>query len=106
MNRCMYSSILSYSHCLACKQKYQQVNEEFLKSDHPAIMRTRPRNTGSSPSRSTARDSVSSSSVLYTAVEQNGVDNDYIIPLPDLKPEGDTNNPPEASSSRTRLEYF
>ncbi|XP_026552386.1 platelet-derived growth factor receptor beta isoform X2 [Pseudonaja textilis] len=82
------------------KKKYQQVNEEFLKSDHPAIMRTRPRNTGFSPSRSTASDSVSSSSVLYTAVEQNGVDNDYIIPLPDPKPEGDTNNPPEASSSR------
>ncbi|ETE63465.1 Platelet-derived growth factor receptor beta, partial [Ophiophagus hannah] len=82
------------------KQKYQQVNEEFLKSDHPAIMRTRPRNTGFSPSRSTASDSVSSSSILYTAVEQNGVDNDYIIPLPDPKPEGDTNNPPEASSSR------
>ncbi|KAG8128535.1 hypothetical protein E2320_015385, partial [Naja naja] len=82
------------------KKKYQQVNEEFLKSDHPAIMRTRPRNTGFSSSRSTGSDSVSSSSVLYTAVEQNGVDNDYIIPLPDPKPEGDTNNPPEASSSR------
>ncbi|KAL7985813.1 hypothetical protein Chor_010979 [Crotalus horridus] len=81
-------------------QKYQQVNEEFLKSDHPAIVRIRPRNTGFSASRSTASDSVSSSSVLYAAVEQNGVDNDYIIPLPDLKPEADSNNPPEASSSR------
>ncbi|KAM6475831.1 platelet-derived growth factor receptor beta isoform 1-T2 [Liasis olivaceus] len=82
------------------KKKYQQVNEEFLKSDHPAIVRTRPRNTGFNPSRSTASDSVSSSSVLYTAVEQNGVDNDYIIPLPDPKPEGDSNEPQEASSSR------
>ncbi|XP_007431229.1 platelet-derived growth factor receptor beta [Python bivittatus] len=82
------------------KKKYQQVNEEFLKSDHPAIVRTRPRNTGFNPSRSTASDSVSSSSVLYTAVEQNGLDNDYIIPLPDPKPEGDSNDPQEASSSR------
>lgn len=82
------------------------MNEEFLKSDHPAIVRIRPRNTGFTASRSTASDSVSSSSVLYAAVEQNGVDNDYIIPLPDLKPEGDSNNLPEASSSRARLEYF
>ncbi|XP_070595173.1 platelet-derived growth factor receptor beta [Erythrolamprus reginae] len=82
------------------KKKYQQVNEDFLKSDHPAIVRTRPRSTGLSPSRSTLSDIVSSSSVLYTAVEQNGVDNDYIIPLPDPKPEGDHNNPPETSSSR------
>lgn len=82
------------------KKKYQQVNEEFLKSDHPAIVRTRPRNTGFNPSRSTASDSLSSSAVLYTAVEQNGMDNDYIIPLPDPKPEGDSNDPQEASSSR------
>ncbi|XP_062976928.1 platelet-derived growth factor receptor beta [Elgaria multicarinata webbii] len=82
------------------KKKYQQVNEEFLKSDHPAVVRTRPRNAGLYNSRSTADDNASSSSVLYTAVEQNGLDNDYIIPLPDLKPEGANDNLQDASSSR------
>nr|XP_028574104.1 platelet-derived growth factor receptor beta [Podarcis muralis]XP_028574105.1 platelet-derived growth factor receptor beta [Podarcis muralis]XP_028574107.1 platelet-derived growth factor receptor beta [Podarcis muralis] len=83
------------------KKKYQQVNEEFLKSDHPAIVRTRPWNSGLNNSRSTAiNSSTTSGTVLYTAVEQNELDNDYIIPLPDLKPEGANENPQEASSSR------
>ncbi|KAJ7316402.1 hypothetical protein JRQ81_002564 [Phrynocephalus forsythii] len=81
------------------KKRYQQVNEEFLKSDHPAVVRTRPRNFGLNNSRPAANSS--SSSVLYTTVEQNGLDNDYIIPLPDPKPEGPSDNPQEASSSRT-----
>ncbi|XP_053159760.1 platelet-derived growth factor receptor beta isoform X2 [Hemicordylus capensis] len=82
------------------KKKYQQVNEEFLTSDHPAVVRTRPRNLGLNNSRSTTNYSAGSGSVLYTAVEQNGLDNDYIIPLPDPKPEGANDIPQEASSSR------
>nr|XP_008103040.1 PREDICTED: platelet-derived growth factor receptor beta [Anolis carolinensis] len=82
------------------RKRYQQVNEEFLKSDHPAVVRTRPRNVGLNNSRSTPNSNASSSSVLYTTVEQNGLDNDYIIPLPDPKPEGVNDNPQEASSSR------
>nr|XP_060621419.1 platelet-derived growth factor receptor beta isoform X1 [Anolis sagrei ordinatus]XP_060621420.1 platelet-derived growth factor receptor beta isoform X1 [Anolis sagrei ordinatus] len=82
------------------RKRYQQVNEEFLKSDHPAVVRTRPRNVGLNNSRSTANSNASSSSVLYTTVEQNGLDNDYIIPLPDPKPEGVNDNPQEGSSSR------
>ncbi|XP_042309160.1 platelet-derived growth factor receptor beta [Sceloporus undulatus] len=82
------------------KKRYQQVSEEFLKSDHPAVLRTRPRNMGLNNSSSTANSNASSSYVLYTAVEQNELDNDYIIPLPDPKPEGASDNPQEASSSR------
>uniref|UniRef100_A0A8D0DUR3 receptor protein-tyrosine kinase n=1 Tax=Salvator merianae TaxID=96440 RepID=A0A8D0DUR3_SALMN len=82
------------------KKRYQQVNEEFLKSDHPAVVRTRPRHIGLNNSRPSPEYSASSSSVLYTAVEQNGLDNDYIIPLPDPKPEGTSENPQDASSSR------
>uniref|UniRef100_A0A8D0GE82 Platelet-derived growth factor receptor beta n=1 Tax=Sphenodon punctatus TaxID=8508 RepID=A0A8D0GE82_SPHPU len=78
------------------KKKYQQVNEEFLRSDHPAVVRTRPRipmisNAGHIPNSSTGM-----SSVLYTAVQQN----DYVIPLPDPSPEGDDDTPQEASVSR------
>ncbi|XP_044310257.1 platelet-derived growth factor receptor beta isoform X1 [Varanus komodoensis] len=80
------------------KKRYQQVNEEFLKSDHPAVVRTRPRNAALN--NSTAEDTARSSPVLYTAVEQNGLDNDYIIPLPDPKPEGISDNLQEAPSSR------
>nr|XP_056708261.1 platelet-derived growth factor receptor beta [Euleptes europaea] len=82
------------------KKKYQQVNEEFLKSDHPAVVRTRPRNAGLNNSTSSANYIANSGSVLYTTVEQNGVDNDYIIPLPDPKPEGVNDTPQEPSSSR------
>ncbi|KAJ6667877.1 hypothetical protein lerEdw1_016198 [Lerista edwardsae] len=82
------------------KKKYQQVSEEFLKSDHPAVVRTRPRNVGLNNSRSPPNSNASSSSVLYTAVEQNDLDNDYIIPLPDPKPEGANDTPQGASSSR------
>ncbi|EMP24693.1 Beta-type platelet-derived growth factor receptor [Chelonia mydas] len=39
-------------------------------------------------------------SVLYTAVQQDGGDNDYIIPLPDPKPDGIDDAPQEASVSR------
>ncbi|XP_020662458.3 platelet-derived growth factor receptor beta [Pogona vitticeps] len=83
------------------KKRYQQVNEEFLKSDHPAVVRTRPRNFGLNNFQPAANSNASSSSVLYTTVEQNGLDNDYIIPLPDPKPEGASDSPQEASSSRT-----
>ncbi|NWX83589.1 PGFRB factor, partial [Nothoprocta pentlandii] len=80
------------------RQRYQQVDEEFMKSDHPAVVRTRP----TIPGLNNARPAPSSptSSILYTAVHQNGGENDYIIPLPDPKPEGICDLPPEASVSR------
>ncbi|XP_075756655.1 platelet-derived growth factor receptor beta isoform X1 [Pelodiscus sinensis] len=78
------------------KKRYQQVEEEFLKSDHPAVLRTRPR----IPGVSSAEFPPSPGSVLYSAVQQDGGDNDYIIPLPDPKPDGIDDGPQEASISR------
>uniref|UniRef100_A0A8C3S8T8 receptor protein-tyrosine kinase n=1 Tax=Chelydra serpentina TaxID=8475 RepID=A0A8C3S8T8_CHESE len=80
------------------KKRYQQVEEEFLKSDHPAVLRTRPRIPGVSSAGLTP--SSGTGSVLYTAVQQDAGDNDYIIPLPDPKPDGIDDAPQEASVSR------
>lgn len=74
------------------KQRYKQVNEEFLRSDHPAVVRVRPRmakmNNGGE----------SITNILYSAVQPN--DSDYIIPLPDPKPEESENMLNENSESR------
>ncbi|XP_030911017.1 platelet-derived growth factor receptor beta isoform X4 [Geospiza fortis] len=80
------------------RKRYQQVDEEFMKSDHPAVVRTRP----VVPVLNNARLAASSPSshILYTAVHQHGGENDYIIPLPDPKPEGSSDLPQEASISR------
>ncbi|XP_066572883.1 platelet-derived growth factor receptor beta [Amia ocellicauda] len=68
------------------KKKYIQVNESFFKSDHPAVVRTKPRISGSPVS------------LLHSDLEarQDAVgqeapasDNEYIIPIPDPKPEED-----------------
>ncbi|NXA32253.1 PGFRB factor, partial [Eudromia elegans] len=80
------------------RKRYQQVDEEFMKSDHPAVVRTRPTIPGLNNVRPVPGSPTSS--ILYTAVHQNGGENDYIIPLPDPKPEGTCDLPPEASVSR------
>ncbi|KAI5935265.1 Platelet-derived growth factor receptor beta [Manis javanica] len=77
------------------KKKYQQVDEEFLRSDHPAVLRSQARLPGSHGLRSP----LDTSSVLYTAVQPNEGDNDYIIPLPDPKPEVADEGPLEGSPS-------
>ncbi|XP_010625467.1 platelet-derived growth factor receptor beta isoform X1 [Fukomys damarensis] len=77
------------------KKKYQQVDEEFLRSDHPAILRSQARLPGFHGLRSP----LDTSSILYTAVQPNEVDNDYIIPLPDPKPEVAEEGPMEASET-------
>ncbi|XP_042548025.1 platelet-derived growth factor receptor beta [Dipodomys spectabilis] len=77
------------------KKKYQQVDEEFLRSDHPAILRSQARFPGFHGLRSP----LDTSSVLYTAVQPNEGDNDYIIPLPDPKPEAADEGPMEGSPS-------
>uniref|UniRef100_A0A8B9D5Y7 receptor protein-tyrosine kinase n=1 Tax=Anser cygnoides TaxID=8845 RepID=A0A8B9D5Y7_ANSCY len=79
------------------RKRYQQVDEEFMKSDHPAVVRTRPTIPGLNNTRLTP--SSPTSSILYTAVHQNGGENDYIIPLPDPKPEAICDLPQEASIS-------
>lgn len=77
------------------KKKYQQVDEEFLRSDHPAILRSQARFPGFHGLRSP----LDTGSVLYTAVQPNEGDNDYIIPLPDPKPEVADEGPLEGSPS-------
>nr|XP_004664829.2 platelet-derived growth factor receptor beta isoform X1 [Jaculus jaculus] len=77
------------------KKKYQQVDEEFLRSDHPAILRSQARLSGFHGLQSP----LDTSSVLYTAVQPNEGDNDYIIPLPDPKPEAVDEGPLEGSPS-------
>ncbi|XP_073932761.1 platelet-derived growth factor receptor beta isoform X3 [Castor canadensis] len=77
------------------KKKYQQVDEEFLRSDHPAILRSQARFPGFHGLRSP----LDTSSVLYTIVQPNEGDNDYIIPLPDPKPEVADEGPLEGSPS-------
>ncbi|KAF6082432.1 platelet derived growth factor receptor beta [Phyllostomus discolor] len=77
------------------KKRYQQVDEEFLRSDHPAVLRSQARLPGFHGLRSP----LDTSSVLYTAVQPNECDNDYIIPLPDPKPEGADEGPLEGSPS-------
>ncbi|XP_049503978.1 platelet-derived growth factor receptor beta isoform X1 [Panthera uncia] len=77
------------------KKKYQQVDEEFLRSDHPAVLRSQARFPGFNGLRSP----LDTSSVLYTAVQPNESDNDYIIPLPDPKPEIADEGPLEGSPS-------
>ncbi|XP_068134523.1 platelet-derived growth factor receptor beta [Hyperolius riggenbachi] len=59
------------------KQRYRQTNEEFLRSDHPAVVRVRP--------RIAKNGGESITNILYSAVQPT--DSDYIIPLPDPKPE-------------------
>ncbi|XP_045855955.1 platelet-derived growth factor receptor beta isoform X2 [Meles meles] len=77
------------------KKKYQQVDEEFLRSDHPAVLRSQARLPGFHGLRSP----LDTSSVLYTAVQPNEGDNDYIIPLPDPKPDAADEGPLESSPS-------
>ncbi|XP_072001699.1 platelet-derived growth factor receptor beta [Engystomops pustulosus] len=77
------------------KQRYKQVNEEFLRSDHPAVVRVRPRATKID---NPVYEGASISNILYSAVQPN--DSDYIIPLPDPKPEDSDNLQNENSESR------
>ncbi|KAM9313195.1 platelet-derived growth factor receptor beta [Gastrophryne carolinensis] len=74
------------------KQRYKQVNEEFLKSEHPAVVRVRPR----MPKMNNGGEGITN--ILYSAVQPN--DSDYIIPLPDPKPEDSENILSENSESR------
>ncbi|XP_039630251.1 platelet-derived growth factor receptor beta [Polypterus senegalus] len=62
------------------KKKYDQVDEEFFKSDHPAVVRTKPRILGRDNLRPTSSSSERPDSALSP-------DNEYIIPIPDPKPE-------------------
>ncbi|XP_069753941.1 LOW QUALITY PROTEIN: platelet-derived growth factor receptor beta-like [Narcine bancroftii] len=70
------------------KKKYAQASQEFMKSDHPALGRTRP-NTYQ------ASDDIIYSNCLHPEVTDNG----YIIPLPDPEPSQDPGDAAEEPSS-------
>ncbi|KAM8973784.1 platelet-derived growth factor receptor beta [Pelodytes ibericus] len=81
------------------KQRYKKVDEEFLRSDHPAVVRVRPRiYKVNSFSRGGNSENIANN-ILYSVVEQ--IDSsDYIIPLPDPRPEDSDNALNENSESR------
>ncbi|KAM4622063.1 platelet-derived growth factor receptor beta [Polymixia lowei] len=87
------------------KKKYKQVNDSFLKSDHPAVARTKPRMSSPFPIVNPAFGSSSPTASStppdpYNPLpgpgdlrqEEDGEEvvtsyNEYIIPIPDPKPE-------------------
>lgn len=104
------------------KKRYNQVNENFLKSNHPAVARTKPRLSSPFPITNPAIGS--HSSITHSFPGHNGQSlrpgdgrreadtldvtpsyNEYIIPLPDLKPdEVFTEVPSESPASSLALE--
>lgn len=100
------------------QQKYSQVNETFLKSDHPAVARTKPRLSSPFPIANPAFGSPSlvglsdfpdpynqnTRRFRNEAEVQEGVTsfNEYIIPIPDPKPEEAFTNVPSESPERYR----
>ncbi|XP_029918075.1 platelet-derived growth factor receptor beta isoform X2 [Myripristis murdjan] len=107
------------------KKRYNQVNDSFLKSDHPAVARTKPRLSSPFPimnpafgppspiPSSTPPDPYNLSPVPRDLRQEEGRDelipsyNEYIIPIPDPKPEDvftDTDMPSESPASSVALE--
>lgn len=77
------------------KKRYHQVSDSFLKSDHPAVVRTKhgvPSPFPVTPSPSSPNSMFPQSSTPNPCLERNGESetapyNGYIIPIPDPKPE-------------------
>lgn len=100
------------------QQKYREVNETFLKSNHPAVARTKPRLSSPFPianpafgSPSQARlsnvpdpynQTMTSRQFRHEEDAQEVVTsfNEYIIPIPDPKPEEDFTDVPSESPVR------
>uniref|UniRef100_A0A7N8WK73 receptor protein-tyrosine kinase n=1 Tax=Mastacembelus armatus TaxID=205130 RepID=A0A7N8WK73_9TELE len=70
------------------KKRYNQVSENFMKSDHPAVARTKPQLTSPFP--------------ITNTEEVVPPYNEYIIPIPDPKPEDVFINAPSESPARYR----
>ncbi|XP_042348927.1 platelet-derived growth factor receptor beta isoform X1 [Plectropomus leopardus] len=103
------------------KKKYNQVNDNFLKSDHPAVARTKPRLSSPVPIANPAfgspsppymppdpyNQSLSPREFRQEADTQEIIPsyNEYIIPIPDPKPEDVfTEMPSESPASSLVLE--
>lgn len=89
------------------KKRYNQVNDNFFQSDHLAVARTKPRlsslipvtNVANGPPFSPRTDSPRHGGFGPEAGTQEGLApyNDYIIPIPDPKPEEVQSESPESS---------
>lgn len=102
------------------QQKYREVNETFLKSNHPAVARTKPRLSSPFPIANPVLGSPSqvglsgfldpysqntnSRQVRHEEHAQEVVTsfNEYIIPIPDPRPEEGFTNVPSESPERYR----
>ncbi|XP_073676069.1 platelet-derived growth factor receptor beta [Garra rufa] len=82
------------------KKKYGQVSDSFLKSDHPAVARVKPHVPSPFPSAFPPQSPTSDQSPNLTPRPQadgesaDAPHNEYIIPIPDPKPDEDTQDEP------------
>ncbi|XP_010895133.2 platelet-derived growth factor receptor beta isoform X1 [Esox lucius] len=96
------------------KKRYSQVNDEFFKSDHPAVVRTKPRLSSPFPTPvftpsttpATPQDTNPYPLTGDFRAEADSQEivpsyNDYIIPIPDPKPEEEVCSESPASSLTT-----
>uniref|UniRef100_A0A7N8XWM8 receptor protein-tyrosine kinase n=1 Tax=Mastacembelus armatus TaxID=205130 RepID=A0A7N8XWM8_9TELE len=81
------------------KKRYNQVSENFMKSDHPAVARTKPQLTSPFP---IANPAFGSPITLPFPGEVVPPYNEYIIPIPDPKPEDVFINAPSESPTSER----
>lgn len=86
-------------------QRYYQVNENFLKSDHPAIVRSKPaqpeaNHTGATAPRLEPREDEEEEEET-TQVGSN-VFSEYIVPIPDINTEGACELEDTATQSTSR----
>ncbi|XP_058653526.1 platelet-derived growth factor receptor beta isoform X2 [Onychostoma macrolepis] len=82
------------------KKKYSQVSDSFLKSDHPAVARVKPRVLSPFPNAFPPQSPSSDPSPNLTPRPQadgetaDAPHNEYIIPIPDPKPEEEPEDGP------------
>ncbi|XP_021336701.1 platelet-derived growth factor receptor beta isoform X1 [Danio rerio] len=80
----------------AYKKKYSQVNDSFLKSDHPAVARMKPRVPSPFPGAFSPQ-SPTPELTPRPQIDGEAPHNEYIIPIPDPKPEEETQDEPTAA---------
>ncbi|XP_067242896.1 platelet-derived growth factor receptor beta [Chanodichthys erythropterus] len=80
------------------KKRYSQVSDSFHKSDHPAVARVKPRVPspfpGVFPPQSPTSDQTPNPTPRPQADGEEAPHNEYIIPIPDPKPEEETQEEP------------
>uniref|UniRef100_A0A8C1ZSS8 receptor protein-tyrosine kinase n=1 Tax=Cyprinus carpio TaxID=7962 RepID=A0A8C1ZSS8_CYPCA len=88
------------------KKKYSQVSDSFLKSDHPAVARVKPCVPSPFPNAFPPQSPSSDLSPNPTPRPQADGEphNEYIIPIPDPKPEEETQDEPVLMEIPSRSE--